>query len=237
MVQTCHNNQYMNRPKRRSNTIIARDCDICQTEYLADVRYLNRGQGKTCGRKCGAILMGRLSKIVREPNTTCGLCGKPIWRSSRALDTTTMSFCDIACQLEAISKGILRTGPAPRNNSSDKIKETAYERNVRLWLSGDNDCTIGRSTSTGLPRETKSFVKRYLLQTRGERCELCGFTVVNSATGNTVIQMDHTDGNCFNNDPDNLRLLCPNCHSMTPTYGSLNKGSGRAHRRRAAKLS
>jgi hypothetical protein len=27
-----------------------------------------------------------------------------------------------------------------------------------------------------------------------------------------------------------LELLCPNCHSMTTTYGRLNKGSGRSKR-------
>lgn len=35
------------------------------------------------------------------------------------------------------------------------------------------------------------------------------------------------DGDPFNTIEHNLTLLCPNCHSLTPTYGSLNTGRGR----------
>lgn len=34
-----------------------------------------------------------------------------------------------------------------------------------------------------------------------------------------VLQVEHKDGDRFNNSLDNLELLCPNCHSQTPTWG------------------
>lgn len=34
------------------------------------------------------------------------------------------------------------------------------------------------------------------------------------------LQVDHIDGNRDNNFPTNLRLLCPNCHTQTPTWGN-----------------
>lgn len=37
------------------------------------------------------------------------------------------------------------------------------------------------------------------------------------------LQLDHIDGNSDNNFPENLRFLCPNCHTQTPTYGSKMK--------------
>jgi hypothetical protein len=37
-----------------------------------------------------------------------------------------------------------------------------------------------------------------------------------------VLQLDHIDGDEANNLLENLRILCPNCHSQTPTYGSKN---------------
>jgi hypothetical protein len=35
-----------------------------------------------------------------------------------------------------------------------------------------------------------------------------------------VLQLDHIDGDRSNNTIDNLRLLCPNCHTQTPTFGA-----------------
>ena len=43
--------------------------------------------------------------------------------------------------------------------------------------------------------------------------------------------IDHIDGNSENNNLSNLRVICPNCDSLTPTYKGLNKGNGRAYRR------
>ena len=39
------------------------------------------------------------------------------------------------------------------------------------------------------------------------------------------LQLDHIDGDSDNCVPSNLRLLCPNCHTQTDTYGSKGKGS------------
>ena len=37
------------------------------------------------------------------------------------------------------------------------------------------------------------------------------------------LELDHIDGNKYNHKLDNLRLLCPNCHSQTDTYRGRNK--------------
>lgn len=47
--------------------------------------------------------------------------------------------------------------------------------------------------------------------------EECGIT--HSWLGQPIsLQLDHIDGDRANNEIENLRLLCPNCHSQTPTY-------------------
>ena len=37
------------------------------------------------------------------------------------------------------------------------------------------------------------------------------------------LELDHKDGDSQNNCITNLRLLCPNCHALTPTYRGKNK--------------
>lgn len=55
------------------------------------------------------------------------------------------------------------------------------------------------------------------------RCSSCNQT---EWLGSPIpLELDHIDGNHFNNCLSNLRLLCPNCHSFTPTYRGRNKAT------------
>lgn len=66
-----------------------------------------------------------------------------------------------------------------------------------------------------------SVMRRYLFETRGV-CEECGIT--DTYNGKSItLHCDHIDGNSDNNALDNLRLLCPNCHSQTDTWCGRNK--------------
>lgn len=56
-----------------------------------------------------------------------------------------------------------------------------------------------------------------------EECEFCG---INEWMGQKLkLELHHIDGNRFNNNFDNLQILCPNCHSLTPNH-SKNKSPG-----------
>lgn len=61
-------------------------------------------------------------------------------------------------------------------------------------------------------------------------CAECG--VSNSWNNKPLsLQLDHIDGDATNNEKENLRWLCPNCHTQTDTYGNKNKGSTRTKHR------
>ena len=67
-------------------------------------------------------------------------------------------------------------------------------------------------------------LRKYLTEKYGDICSSCG---VGSTWNNKplTLHVDHIDGNSDNNFIDNLRLLCPNCHSQTDTFGSKGMGS------------
>lgn len=52
-------------------------------------------------------------------------------------------------------------------------------------------------------------------------CENCGGT---EWLGKPIpLELHHINGNKFNNSLDNIQLLCPNCHSLTPNYSGSKK--------------
>lgn len=65
-------------------------------------------------------------------------------------------------------------------------------------------------------------LKRYLIEKHDEICTECG--TGNFWNGkNLCLQVDHIDGNSDNCFPNNLRLICPNCHTQTDTFRNRGK--------------
>jgi hypothetical protein len=75
----------------------------------------------------------------------------------------------------------------------------------------------------------KRQIKKYIIDTYGNKCYTCNIVEWNNKP--IVFDLEHIDGNSENNNIENLCLICPNCHSQTPTYKGANKGNGRHYRR------
>lgn len=94
----------------------------------------------------------------------------------------------------------------------------------KSWLEGTEEGLSAIGT-------LKKGIKDWLRKERGDQCEKCGWSEVNPFTGVVPIEANHKDGNYRNNRPENIELICPNCHSLTSSYRAANAGMGREWRR------
>lgn len=97
-----------------------------------------------------------------------------------------------------------------------------HKRNekIKKWLHGELDGRRGKTA-------TAYWIKNYLIEIRGEKCEKCGWSETNLHTGKIPIELSHKNGDFTDNRIENLELICPNCYSLTSSYKGANKKSGR----------
>ncbi len=97
---------------------------------------------------------------------------------------------------------------------------------VEKWKLGLVDGNRGINT-----RNLSRHIVKYLYNKYNTKCSLCGWDKQNPFSNLPVLEVDHIDGNSENNSENNLRLLCPNCHSLTENYKNLNSKQGRSWRK------
>ena len=157
----------------------------------------------------------------------CSSCGK---------QTKNDKFCSRSCSARVTNVTYpkrtrvwmtCRCGRQCRRRYCSQVcqQEDRYEKYVTAWLAGDESGT----TPTGWMSD---YVRRWIRETYGDKCSRCGWAELHPVTGVIPVQVDHIDGNGSHNRPENLRLLCPNCHSLTPNYMNLNRGNGHWSRKR-----
>lgn len=79
--------------------------------------------------------------------------------------------------------------------------------------------------ANGVHRNGRETRKRLVRLGVLDQCSMCGLgTEWNGLP--LALQLDHLNGDSFDNRIENVRILCPNCHTQTDTYG--NKRGRRA---------
>lgn len=104
----------------------------------------------------------------------------------------------------------------------DNIDVSHIENNKKKFRGTTNEISIDDAFVIGSNLSSKSLKKKlFKNKLLEEKCSKCGLE--NQWEGEPIsLQLDHINGNHDDNKLDNLRILCPNCHSQTKTFGGRN---------------
>ena len=204
-------------------------CFVCGKKIERDARRVNEarkmGWRCLCSRKCASKL------YTTRVNKICVYCGKAFEVPNRRKHI--QRFCSQKCSTTWLANTRKKKRPpcvvcgktllkGQRYCSLKCSLEHRYRVYIKQWLAGT------RSGSTKDPSrkagyKPSPYVVRWLRETRGNKCEKCGWCKRHPLSGTVPLQPHHIDGNGSNNRPENLKLLCPSCHSLTPNWGSRNR--------------
>lgn len=174
----------------------------CQNEKCQ--KPLTGWQVKFCSRSCAAKInnVGKKHSIETRKKISKSLGGKGV----------TIKH----------NKVCLNCGTPTDNPKYCSVKCRGTHKTNRLieqWLAGEIDgCSKAGHAS---------YVKHYLIDKYNSKCSICGWGETNPYTKTIPLEVDHIDGNAYNNVPENVTLICPNCHSLTKTFRGANAGNGR----------
>lgn len=104
-------------------------------------------------------------------------------------------------------------------------RDLEYKEYISKWKLRQVDGNRGINA-----KNISGHLLRYLRE-KYKVCDLCGWDKRNFVTNKVPLEVDHIDGDSENSTEENLRLICPNCHSLTHNFRNLNRGKGRSWRR------
>lgn len=162
---------------------------------------------KVCEAGCGVVFT-----YERRKNRFCS-------RACAASVNNRLRAPEQAAKPQKVAKAPLTR--EQRSEIQKKVqRQRSLERNTRelaLWKSGQLN-------------PTSKVARRLLIFDQGAKCSICGWEEVNPHSETIPVEMEHMDGDCYNNLYTNVCFLCPNHHALTPTFRGLNARKGRGRK-------
>ena len=143
-------------------------------------------------------------------------------------------FVELLKKSSTISEVLFKLGYTVRGNSwgYSQIKRRMTDLNLDYSIFKGKSPIIKSSKLNVINKESilkenckhsRSVLRRYVIKNNliPYRCAICGCVEWQGKT--LSLEIDHINGINNDNRLENLRFLCPNCHSQTSTYGCRNQ--------------
>ena len=193
--------------------------DISRVLY-GKANYSNREKVKIFLQENGINWKEWLAENKERNKRYCEVCGKELTGEQK-------KFCSHSCSAKATNT--LRGNEKYCKCCGKRLKnyqvsfcshkcdhDFRYKEYIKRWKNGEES---GLNGEYGISPN----LRRYLFEKYEYKCQKCGWGEENPITHKVPLQIHHIDGDFKNNIEENLQLLCPNCHSLTETFGKLNK--------------
>ena len=190
----------------------------------------NRDTVKNFGELWGVTLPNGKTVKEKEGFTfSCSNCGKLVYRRKSLVErsSTKLFFCNKKCLEESKKQG----GNLHQYKFGTLKEKICPECGNIVTLKGRKFCSKDcYSLNMAKRKEEKMFsengkttkyytqeLKRHFIAKTGYKCARCGLS---EWMGQPIpLHLHHIDGNHNNNKPENLEILCLNCHGLTENYG------------------
>lgn len=143
-------------------------------------------------------------------------------------------FVELLKKSSTISEVLFKLGYTVEGNSwgYSLIKRRMTDLNLDYSIFKGKQCVLTNKITKSIKPEDilkknckhqRTVLRRYIIKNNliPYKCAICGCTEWQGRT--LSLELDHINGINNDNRLENLRFLCPNCHSQTSTYGSRNQ--------------
>lgn len=143
-------------------------------------------------------------------------------------------FVELLKKSSTISEVLFKLGYTVKGNSwgYSQVKRRMDDLNLDYSIFKGKSAVIKTNKLNNVRKEDilkenckhqRTVLRRYIIKNNliPYKCAICGCTEWQGKT--LSLELDHINGVNNDNRLENLRFLCPNCHSQTSTYGSRNQ--------------
>jgi len=134
-----------------------------------------------------------------------------ILRAINCTDTMAKAAEKAGMKFSTFKRKAIKFGLYKANQGRIGISREEYEMDsIRIPLD--------KILNGDFPFYSRSHLKKRILKNgiKENKCEICGLVEWNGK--DIKCELDHIDGDSKNHRLENLRMLCPNCHSQTDTH-------------------